>query len=264
MSTKLTDKQLAVLTAASLRDDRCLMLPKILRGGAAQKVASKLSAAGLVKEVIAKVGMPVWRRDEEAGRSYSIKLTAVGLKAAPAESSPPLAVAGADEMPLADKVAADPVVAAVTPPADTTATGTNPPRDGTKIAKVLGLLRSSDGAALAEMIAATGWLPHTTRGALTGLRKRGYDVTIDRSDKARGSVYHVIVDAKSGGTAVEPGRPASGSILIVKVGPVVTPKLSVIANWLLRFWHLDARAIGFLFNEDERRPFVWQADINLD
>jgi len=40
-------------------------------------------------------------------------------------------------------------------------------------------------------VAATDWLPHTTRAALTGLRKRGYQVTLDRSDKERGSVYGI-------------------------------------------------------------------------
>ena len=34
-------------------------------------------------------------------------------------------------------------------------------------------------------------LPHTTRAALTGLRKRGYAVGIDRADKVRGSVYRI-------------------------------------------------------------------------
>ena len=41
------------------------------------------------------------------------------------------------------------------------------------------------------MIAATGWLAHTTRAALTGLRKRGYAVAIDRSDDKRGSFYRI-------------------------------------------------------------------------
>ena len=45
------------------------------------------------------------------------------------------------------------------------------PRGGTKIAQVIELLRRRDGATLAELVA-TGWLPHTTRAALTGLRKR--------------------------------------------------------------------------------------------
>jgi Protein of unknown function (DUF3489) len=37
----------------------------------------------------------------------------------------------------------------------------------------------------------TGWLPHATRAALTGLRKRGLGTAIDRSDKERGSIYRV-------------------------------------------------------------------------
>ena len=65
------------------------------------------------------------------------------------------------------------------------------PRGGTKIAQVIELLQRGDGATLDELVAATGWLPHTTRAALTGLRKRGYVVGIDRADKARGSVYRI-------------------------------------------------------------------------
>ena len=42
-----------------------------------------------------------------------------------------------------------------------------------------------------------GWLPHTTRAVLTGLRKRGYAFTLDRSDAARGSAYHMAVDANA-------------------------------------------------------------------
>jgi hypothetical protein len=65
------------------------------------------------------------------------------------------------------------------------------PRGGTKIAAVIELLQRSDGGTLAEIIAATGWLPHTTRTALTGLRKRGYAIAVDRTDKPRGSVYRI-------------------------------------------------------------------------
>src|ERR1700721_2618977 len=61
------------------------------------------------------------------------------------------------------------------------------PRGGTKLARVLELLQRDCGATLEELIAATDWLPHTTRAALTGLRKRGCAVTIDRHDKERGS-----------------------------------------------------------------------------
>ena len=81
MSIKLSDTQLVMLSAAAQRDDRCLTLPEKLKGGAAHKVATKLIAAGLVEEVKAKAGMPVWRRDEQDGQSYALRLTAAGAKA---------------------------------------------------------------------------------------------------------------------------------------------------------------------------------------
>ena len=45
-----------------------------------------------------------------------------------------------------------------------------------KIGMVADLLRRKGGATLAELVAATGWLPHTTRAALTGLRKKGHGI----------------------------------------------------------------------------------------
>ena len=65
------------------------------------------------------------------------------------------------------------------------------PRGGSKLARVIALLERDHGATIAELIAATGWLAHTTRAALTGLRKRGYAVAIDRSDDKRGSFYRI-------------------------------------------------------------------------
>ena len=47
---KLTDTQFAILSEASQRKDRCLIPPKTLKAAAAQKVATKLLKAGLVRE----------------------------------------------------------------------------------------------------------------------------------------------------------------------------------------------------------------------
>jgi hypothetical protein len=60
MSVKFSDTQLVMLSAAAQRDDRSLTPLEKLKGGAAHKVAMKLVAAGLVREVKAKAGMPVW------------------------------------------------------------------------------------------------------------------------------------------------------------------------------------------------------------
>jgi len=45
-----------------------------------------------------------------------------------------------------------------------------------KISTVVALLGRTERATLEDMIDATGWLPHTTRAALTGLRKKGYQI----------------------------------------------------------------------------------------
>src|SRR5258708_29638957 len=83
MSIKLTDTQLVLMGAAAQRKDLYLVAPPTLKGATAQKVASKLISAGLVKEVKAKASDPVWRRDEESGASYALNLTAAGAKAIP-------------------------------------------------------------------------------------------------------------------------------------------------------------------------------------
>ena len=50
---------------------------------------------------------------------------------------------------------------------------------------VIGLLQRLVGATLDEMVAATGWLPHTTRAALTGLKKKGHQITSEKADGVR-------------------------------------------------------------------------------
>ena len=59
----------------------------------------------------------------------------------------------------------------------TTAVPAPTPRPGSKIALVIGLLQRAEGASLDELVAATSWLHHSTRAALTGLRKKGCVIT---------------------------------------------------------------------------------------
>ena len=72
------------------------------------------------------------------------------------------------------------------------------PRAGSKIAAVIGMLSRAEGVTIDELVAATGWLPHTTRAALTGLRKRGYALTSDRTDRTRASIYRIAAAPPSG------------------------------------------------------------------
>ena len=50
---------------------------------------------------------------------------------------------------------------------------------------VLALLRRPAGATLDQIVAVTGWLPHTTRAVLTGFRKKGHAVTSEKGDGVR-------------------------------------------------------------------------------
>ncbi len=60
-----------------------------------------------------------------------------------------------------------------------------PAKRETKIDTVLGLLSGTEGTTIDQLVAATGWLPHTTRAALTGLKKKGHTVRSAKIDGTR-------------------------------------------------------------------------------
>jgi hypothetical protein len=217
MSIKLTDTQLIMLSAAAQRDDRYIVAAPNLKVAVAQKIASKLIGAGLVREIRAKAGAPVWRRDDEAGLSYALRLTSAGANAiAIDESSKPEPARDDDDSRENFAPARSSSEARSAPgPSSAEENGTAPrpsssPRGGTKLAQVVELLQQDRGASIAELIVATGWLPHTTRAALTGLRKRGFVTAIDRSDKERGSIYRVEGSPAAEDSAAAPFRRSSG------------------------------------------------------
>jgi hypothetical protein len=201
-SIKLSDAQLAMLNTAAKREDRCLAPPPSLRGAQIAKSGEKLTAAGYVREVKAKASVPIWRRDSAAGSAFALKLTSVGMKVVAAADGPLLKdkpTGGDEKLAASDEAASSPATAieqAAEPRPAMVVRSQSEPRATSKIAAVIGWLSRAEGATLAELIATTRWLPHTTRAALTGLRKRGYVLTLDRSDGQRGSVYRI--DAASG------------------------------------------------------------------
>lgn len=55
-----------------------------------------------------------------------------------------------------------------------------------KLDLLSGLLKAPDGATMKQMTTATGWQPHSVRGAMAGaLRKRGLKVASNRVDGVR-------------------------------------------------------------------------------
>jgi hypothetical protein len=216
MSFKLNDKQRELLSTAADREDRLLPTLPRLKAGDAKKLAGKLVAAGLAKEVKAKSGAPIWRRDDATEQAYALRLTAAGANAVAAalKVQPETVGSAVNARSLNDRPARRGSRARSDAPtpmenaveegrADQNLVGASepswrPPRVGSKLDRILGMLSTDKGAALDELTRATGWLPHTARAALTGLRKRGYDVHLVREDRETASTYRVTAPVAEG------------------------------------------------------------------
>lgn len=167
--TQLSDAQAAILSTACARQDG-MVFPIIakLKGGAVGNVCKSLLKRGLIEEVTAADLNTVWRHDEERG-SMTLRAT-------------PLAFAtlgiGDNPEPTAS---VDP---ALPKPVQR--------RSGTKQDMLIAMLRAEGGATIEEIIASTGWLSHTIRGAMAGaLKKRlGLAVTSEKVE-GRGRCYRI-------------------------------------------------------------------------
>src|SRR5207249_9679269 len=71
------------------------------------------------------------------------------------------------------------------------AAGADRPPASTKRALLIGMLERAEGASVAEIGQRLGWLPHTVRAAMTGLRKAGREVTRSKDASDR-SVYRLV------------------------------------------------------------------------
>jgi hypothetical protein len=202
--TKLSDTQLIILSSAAKHDDGLATRPANLNAAAAAKVASSLIAKGLAREIRAKADAPIWHENDD-GR-FALKITkagreAIGVEDEEAQDAIPQSAAPAQ--PRSNKSGAKPAgkkdvrKTSATPrkgrkdkPASDDEFSSADVRAGSKQAKIVELMKRAKGATLDELVEATDWLPHTTRAALTGLRKRG--LTIERvKDEGRGSVYRI-------------------------------------------------------------------------
>lgn len=60
----------------------------------------------------------------------------------------------------------------------------------TKLEAVLTMLKREQGATVSELIAATGWQPHTTRAAISGLKRKGHH--LEKAQRDGVVCYHLI------------------------------------------------------------------------
>jgi hypothetical protein len=165
---KLNDTQLILLSTAAQRAVGSLLpLPEVLAsaGVRATKAIASLIKGGHAAERETSDTAMVYRTDGDI--SFGVFITDTGKNALDAGSAEA--------------------------PAPTPVPGASKPERATKSAAVVALLGREHGATLTELIEATGWLPHTTRAALTGLRKKGHTVG---KTKAEGvTTYFIVTEA---------------------------------------------------------------------
>ena len=168
MNFKLTPTQRNMLSVAAQRKDRCLEPLPPMNGRTIRALGSRLIEAGFARELKARGGQPVWRHDKENNHDYALKLTASGIKVAAEQANAP----------------------GHAPPSRTAGLFQHP-RPTSKLARLISLLSHEGGITIEDMCKTMGWLPHTTRATLTGLRKRGISIVRETPDWVRSSIYRI-------------------------------------------------------------------------
>ncbi len=192
----LTATQLVILSAASQRQNLRIELPERLRGGAAKTVLATLLARSLIELEHERVCSDT---DFDAvPEPIAYRISPQGLAALGIETEEERGPSLPNSDTLCEDAQPRPINAASTAAASA---ATALPRIGSKLAEVINLLRRETGASINELTAATGWLAHTTRAALTGLRQRGH--AIERTVRQDGTSIYRIAAGHSATTSVE-------------------------------------------------------------
>jgi len=171
---KLSDAQLAILSAAAQHADHSLLpLPQSLtvKGTALDKVIATLCKRKLVEERRIVDGAPEWRRDAD-NRPQALFITTNGLLALGIEETDKDRRAqAAAAMPRKRKTAATRPRRKPQKASSATSKRRAAPAQ-TKQALVIQMLRRQSGVAIDDIIAKTGWQPHSVRGFFSGLVRK--------------------------------------------------------------------------------------------
>jgi len=157
---KLTPTQALLLRAAARRADGRVIPPPNLRGGARVKAMTALM-----------------RRDWIEAGDGGFVLTDAGYAVAGRKRPAPTEAEGIQEMDTPD---------------DLQLLEGIPVRPGTKIAALVVALRRPQGATSLQLMLATGWQPHSVRGAISGLLRKRLGLSVVLTRNAAGErVYRI-------------------------------------------------------------------------
>jgi hypothetical protein len=156
---KLSPSQSLLLRAAASRADGRAIPPDTLRGGARAKVLTALLQRG-------------WIESADGGHALTdAGYAAIGQqRPVPPDGVQPMDTI--DDLQLLEGI---------------------PVRSGTKLAAIVVALRRPQGATSIQLMLATGWQPHTVRGAISGMlrKKLGLNVVLAHNDSGE-RVYRVV------------------------------------------------------------------------
>jgi len=184
---KLTDTQTLILNRAAARPGNLAMpLPEGLVGAAAKMAVTRMITKGWLEEVDADIrkGEPLWRETGD-GHGTTLIATQAGREAIGIE---PVVARTASALRKAKlQPDADPVVTETPKASKPVAI-----RAGTKQAQIIALLQRPEGASIAEIVEASGWLAHSARGMISGALKKKLGLSINSEKvEARGTVYRI-------------------------------------------------------------------------
>jgi hypothetical protein len=156
---KLSPAQSVLLRTAARRADGRVTPPDTLRGGGRAKVLTALRQRG-------------WIEPADGGHALTdAGYAAIGQqRPVPPDDVQPMDAIG--DLQLLDGI---------------------PVRPGTKLAALVVALRGPQGATSLQLMLATGWQPHTVRGAISGMlrKKLGLNVVLAHNDSGE-RMYRVV------------------------------------------------------------------------
>jgi len=156
---KLSPAQALLLRTATRRADGRVIPPETLRGGARVKVLTALLQRG-------------WIEPADDGHVMTdAGYAAIGLqRPAPLDDVQPMDTT--DDIQLVEGI---------------------PIRPGTKLAALVVALRRPQGAISLQLMLATGWQPHSVRGAISGMLRKKLGLNVVLAHNVSGErVYRVV------------------------------------------------------------------------
>jgi hypothetical protein len=195
---KLSDSQLVILSTAARRQDGAVLpLPRSLKvnKAAATTILKNLLKKGLLKERPAATDETHWHQTRDGGRT-ALVITDTGLQAIGVE---------VDRKTSKQSSSAKPKPKQRSRRAGRKTSGSRPNgrtspaaiRPGTKQALLIDLLTRKKGATIDEAVEATGWQPHSVRGAISGTLKKKLGLAVTSEKPGDGPRRYRIAAPKS-------------------------------------------------------------------